>query len=39
MISWVPLGGIPIHRPPLLVYKSRVEVARLFLARKGKRDA
>lgn len=39
MISWVPLGGIPIRRPPLLLYKRRAEVMRLFLARKGKRDA
>lgn len=39
MISWVPLGGIPIPRPPLLLYKSKAEVMRLFLARKGKRDA
>jgi hypothetical protein len=36
MISWAPLGGIPICRPPLLLYKSKAEVARLFLARKGK---
>lgn len=36
--SWQPLGGLPIKRPPLFLYKSKSQVERLFLARKGKQD-
>lgn len=35
--SWQPLGGLPIKRPPLLLFKNKSQVERLFLARKGKR--
>jgi hypothetical protein len=39
MMNWQPLGGLPIPRPPLLLYKRKSEIELLFLARKGRRDA
>jgi hypothetical protein len=38
LISWQPLGGFPLCRPPLLLYKSKGQIMRLFRARKGKHD-
>jgi hypothetical protein len=35
---WQPLGGLPMSRPPLFVYKSGKQVERLFVARKGRQD-
>jgi hypothetical protein len=39
LISWQPLGGLPLCRPPLLLYKRKSQIVRLFRARKGKHDA
>jgi hypothetical protein len=38
LISWQPLGGLPINRLPVLIYQNKVEIEHLFRARKGKHE-
>jgi hypothetical protein len=36
---WQPLGGLPIGRPPLVLFKNRSQIEELFLTRKGKQGS
>jgi hypothetical protein len=38
LMSWQPLGGLPLPRPPLLLQRRRTQIERLFRARKGNHD-
>lgn len=37
-ITWQPLGGLPVPRPPLLLYRNQTQIKSLFRARKGNQD-